>query len=94
MNVTNSRLAIDSSLSVSDDRLVRVGDRVTIEDQDWGSPPAAASARLPDTRHNGVDPSRFYLAVVPASCLPSLVGASVKLTISVNSTSGAVSPCR
>src|ERR671931_393222 len=36
MNVTNSRLAIDSSLSVSDVRLVRVGDAVTIEDQDLG----------------------------------------------------------
>ena len=36
MNVTNSRLAIDSSLSVADARLVRVGDPVVIEDQDLG----------------------------------------------------------
>ena len=45
-------------------------------------------SRTPGT--NGVDPSRFYLAVVPTSNLPSVVGASVKLTISVRSTHGDV----
>ena len=91
MNVTNSRLAIDSSLSVSDVRLVRAGDPVVIEDQDLGVTAhgrVTRVARTPGT--NGVDPSRFYLAVVPGASLPSLVGASVKLTISVKSTNGAV----
>jgi peptidoglycan hydrolase-like protein with peptidoglycan-binding domain len=91
MNVTNSRLAIDSSMSVSDERLVRVGDRVTIEDQDLGITArgrVSSVSRTPGT--NGVDPSRFYLAVVPTSNLPSVVGASVKLTISVRSTHGDV----
>jgi hypothetical protein len=91
MNVTNSRLAIDSSLSVSDVRLVRVGDAVTIEDQDLGITAhgrVSRVARTPGT--NRVDPSRFYLAVVPTTSLPSLVGASVKLTISVKSTHGSV----
>jgi peptidoglycan hydrolase-like protein with peptidoglycan-binding domain len=91
MNVTNSRLAIDSSLSVSDVRLVRVGDPVVIEDQDLGVKArgrVTKVVRTPGT--NGVDPSRFYMAVVPTSNLPSLVGASVKLTISVKSTNGAV----
>ena len=91
MNVTNSRLAIDSSLSVSDVRLVRVGDPVVIEDQDLG---VTANGRVTRVVHtpgtNGVDPSRFYMAVVPTSRLPSLVGASVKLTIAVKSTNGAV----
>jgi hypothetical protein len=91
MNVTNSRLAIDSSLSVSDERLVRVGDPVTIEDQDLGITAhgrVTQVERTPGT--HGVDPSRFYLAVAPTSNLPSLVGASVKLTIAVKSTHGAV----
>ncbi|MEA2321516.1 MAG: hypothetical protein QOD81_1366 [Solirubrobacteraceae bacterium] len=91
MNVTNSRLAIDSSLSVSDAKLVRVGDVVKIEEQDLGVTGrgrVTRVARTPGT--NRIDPNRFYLAVVPTSSLPSLVGASVKLTISVKSTRGAV----
>ena len=91
MNVTNSRLAIDSSLSVSDVRLVRVGDPAVIEDQDLGVKARGRVTRVERTPGtNGVDPSRFYMAVVPTSNLPSLVGASVKLTIAVKSTSGAV----
>jgi len=91
MNVTNSRLAIDSSLSVADVRLVRVGDPVVIEDQDLGVTAHGRVTRVSRTPGtNGVDPSRFYLAVVPTSNLPSLVGASVKLTIAVKSTNGAV----
>jgi hypothetical protein len=91
MNVTNSRLAIDSSLSVSDVRLVRVGDPVVIEDQDLGVRARGRVSRVMRTPGtNGVDPSRFYMAVVPTSNLPSLVGASVKLTIAVKSTNGQV----
>jgi peptidoglycan hydrolase-like protein with peptidoglycan-binding domain len=91
MNVTNSRLAIDSSLSVSDVKLVRVGDPVTVEDPDLGVTAhgrVTRVARTPGT--NGVDPSRFYLAVTPTTSLPSLVGASVKLTIAVKSSHGRV----
>jgi hypothetical protein len=91
MNVTNSRLAIDSSLSVSDVRLVRVGDPVVIEDQDLGVTAHGRVSRVVHTPGtNGVDPSRFYMAVVPTTSLPSLVGASVKLTIAVKSTNGRV----
>jgi hypothetical protein len=93
MNVTNSRLAIDSSLSVSDVRLARVGDPVVIEDQDLG---VTAHGRVTRVVHtpgtNGVDPSRFHMAVVPTPNLRSLVGASVKLTIVVKSTKGSVLP--
>ena len=91
MNVTNSRLAIDSSLSVSDQKLVRSGDRVTIEEQDLGITARGRVSRVATTPGtNGVDPNRFYLSIVPTASLPSLVGASVKLTISVKSTKGSV----
>ena len=91
MNVTNSRLAIDSSLSVSDAKLVHVGDRVTIEEQDLGVRARGRVTRVANTPGtNRVDPNRFYLAVTPNSSLPKLVGASVKLTISVKSTKGRV----
>jgi multidrug efflux pump subunit AcrA (membrane-fusion protein) len=91
MNVTNSRLAIDSSLSVSDQKLVRPGDRVTIEEQDLGITARGRVSRVASTPGtNGVDPNRFYMSIVPNSSLPSLVGASVKLTVSVRSTKGSV----
>jgi hypothetical protein len=45
-------------------------------------------AETPGT--NRVDPSRFYFAVTPSSGARALVGASVKLTIAVKSTKGAV----
>ncbi len=91
MSVTGSRLKIDSSLSVADAKLVQPGDPVIIEEQDLG---VRARGRVdvvassPGT--NRVDPSRFYFSVTPTSGLPSLVGASVKLTIAVRSSEGAV----
>ena len=91
MSVTNSRLAIDSSLTASDARLVHAGDRVTVEDQDLGIKLRGRVGRVADTPGtNGVDPSRFYLEVVPEVGSATLVGASVKLTIAVKSTSGRV----
>jgi hypothetical protein len=91
MNVTSSRLAIDSSLSVSDAKLVHVGDRVVIEDQDLGIKARGVVSQVADTPGtNRVDPSRFYLAITPEPTVRALVGASVKLTIAVKSTSGEV----
>jgi hypothetical protein len=91
MTVTNSRLAIDSSLTVSDAKLVHVGDPVTVEDQDLGIKLRGKVSLVADTPGtNGVDPSRFYLEVVPQAGSASLVGASVKLTVAVKSTKGAV----
>ena len=91
MNVTNSRLAVDSSLSVSDQKLVRAGDPVAIEDPDLGIKTHGTVSQVATTPGtNRVDPSRFYLEVIPAAGPVSLVGSSVKLTIAVKSTKGAV----
>jgi peptidoglycan hydrolase-like protein with peptidoglycan-binding domain len=91
MNVTSSRLAVDSSLSVADAKLVRAGDPVTIEDQDLGVKARGSVSRVATTPGtNRVDPTRFYFSVAPATEVRSLVGVSVKLTIAVKSTSGAV----
>jgi peptidoglycan hydrolase-like protein with peptidoglycan-binding domain len=91
MTVTSSRLVIDSSLSVADAKLVQPGDRVTIEEQELGVRAKGRVADMdttPGTR--GVDPNRFYFSVVPRSPVQALVGASVRLTIAVESTRGAV----
>jgi peptidoglycan hydrolase-like protein with peptidoglycan-binding domain len=91
MSVTSSRLVVDSSLSVSDAKLVRAGDPVTIEDQDLGIKARGQVSQVADTPGtNRVDPSRFYLAVAPGAGVRALVGASVKLTIAVKSTKGSV----
>ena len=91
MNVTSSRLAIDSSLSVSDAKLVHPGDRVLIEDQDLGVKARGVVSQVADTPGtNRVDPNRFYMAVSPEAGVRALVGASVKLTIAVKSTHGQV----
>ena len=91
MTVTSSSLVVDSSLSVSDAKLVQVGDPVTIEEQELGVRAKGRVAELdttPGTRK--VDPNRFYFSVVPTSPVEALVGASVRLTIAVKSTRGAV----
>jgi hypothetical protein len=91
MTVTSSRLIVDSSLGVSDAKLVEVGDRVIVDEQDLGIRARGRVAeidRTPGTRK--VDPSRFYFSVIPSTRARSLVGASVRLTIAVTSTRGAV----
>jgi hypothetical protein len=91
MTVTSSEVVVDSSLAVSDAGLVRSGDLVTIEEQDLGIRAEGRVGevdRTPGTRK--VDPNRFYFSVVPTSPVLALVGASVRLSIAVKSTRGAV----
>jgi hypothetical protein len=91
MTVTNSRLAVDSSLAASDARLVRPGNPVRIEEQELGIKIRGIVTRVADTPGtNRVDPSRFAFQVAPEAGPVSLVGASVKLTIAVKSTHGRV----
>ena len=91
MRLTNSRLAVDSSLDVSDAKLVRPGNRVINEEQDLGIRAGGTVTQVADTPGtNRVDPSRFYFAVAPKVGFPQLVGTSVKLTIAVKSTHGRV----
>jgi len=87
MTVSNSRLAVDSSLSVNDAKLVRPGAPVTIEEPDLGvkaSGVVSVVADRPGTHK--VDPGRIYLEVKPKTAPAQLVGTSVKLTISVKTT--------
>jgi multidrug efflux pump subunit AcrA (membrane-fusion protein) len=92
MTVTNSRLAIDSSLAANDAALVRPGQAVTIEQPDLGIKITGTVTRVADRPGtNGVsDPSRVYLEVTPQNAPPVLVGSSVKLAIAVKTTKGSV----
>ena len=72
MRVTSSRLIIDSSLGVSDAKLVRPGDPVVVDEQDLGVRTRGRVAevdRVPGTRK--VDPNRFYFSVIPATAARS-----------------------
>ena len=91
MTVSNSRLAIDSSLALNDAKLVRRGARVTIEEPDLGVRTTGVVSQVaarPGTHK--VDPARVYLEVAPGAAPAQLVGASVKLTVAVRSTRDAV----
>lgn len=92
MTVSNTRLAIDSSLSPQEQDLVRRGDRVRIEEQDLrisiGGRVTHVADR-PGTNAN-FDPGRTYFEVTPLNAPAALVGASVKLSIAVQSTEGEV----
>jgi peptidoglycan hydrolase-like protein with peptidoglycan-binding domain len=91
MTVSNSRLAIDSSLSLNDARLVRQGAEVTIEEPDLGVRARGTVSQVADRPGtHKVDPTRVYLEVTPDTAPVQLVGASVKLTIAVRSTRGEV----
>ncbi|HZA80797.1 MAG TPA: peptidoglycan-binding domain-containing protein, partial [Actinomycetes bacterium] len=91
MTVTNSRLVIESALTLSDSKLVREGASVGIRAPDIGIDARGTVTRVataPGT--NGVDPQRFFLEVTPDDITATLLGASVVQTISVESTEGEV----
>jgi multidrug efflux pump subunit AcrA (membrane-fusion protein) len=92
MDVTNSNVAIDSSLSASDVRLVRAGNPVVIGEDTLGvSSRGRVTQVATEPGTNRVDPTRFYFSVIPdRGLLGGLIGASVKLTIDVKTTQGKV----
>jgi peptidoglycan hydrolase-like protein with peptidoglycan-binding domain len=91
MTISNSRLAIDSSLSLNDAKLVRVGAQVRIDEPDLGVRTSGAVTQVADRPGtHKVDPARVYLEVAPRTAPAQLLGASVKLTIAVESTRRAV----
>lgn len=91
MTISTAKLAVDSALSLGDATLVRVGFPAKIEESNLSisvSGHVSVVASGPGT--NGVDPQHVYMEVLPDQAPPQLVGASVKVTISVSSTSGKV----
>jgi hypothetical protein len=87
MTVSNSRLAVDASLSLNDAKLVHNGAQVAIEEPDLGVRTTGTVTFVGDRPGtHQVDPGRIYLEVTPKTAPSQLVGTSVKLTISVKST--------
>jgi peptidoglycan hydrolase-like protein with peptidoglycan-binding domain len=91
MTVSNSRLAIDSSVPLNEAKLVRPGARVTVEEPDLGVRTSGVVTEVADRPGtHKVEPSRVYLEVAPGTAPVQLVGASVKLTIAVKTTGDSV----
>ncbi|MEJ7764060.1 MAG: peptidoglycan-binding domain-containing protein [Acidimicrobiales bacterium] len=91
MSVTGSKLTVGGELPADEAKLVKAGAAVAIEETDSGvrvEGSVQEVATTPGT--NGVDPQRFYVAVEPKELPPSLVGATVVLTIVVQSTEAEV----
>ena len=91
MTVTDAVVRIDGGLAVEDVALVKTGMSVQIAEADLGINTKGvlkSLASAPGT--NGVDGFHVYFEVQIDGAPPNLVGASVRVTIPVESTGGAV----
>lgn len=91
ITVTNNQLVIDSSLPLDEAPLVRPGMAVAIDEPDLGIEATGVVARVADTPGtDGVDGFHIYFQVLVDETPATLEGFSLRLTIPVESTGGAV----
>ena len=89
--VTNNQLAIDSSLPLAEAPLVKPGMTVAIDEPDLGLQATGIVSRVANTPGtDGVDSYHIYFEVLVDETTVSLKGFSLRLTIPVESTGGAV----
>jgi len=91
IGITNNQLAIDSSLPLSEAPLVKPGMAVAIDEPALGLQATGTVSRVADTPGtDGVDGYHIYFEVLVDETPVSLDGVSLRLTIPVESTGGAV----
>ena len=89
--VTNNQLAIDSSLPLAESLLVKPGMTVAIDEPDLGLQATGVVSRVANTPGtDGVDGYHIYFEVLVDETPVTLEGFSLRLTIPVESTGGAV----
>ncbi len=91
MTVTDAVVAIDGSLPLDEARLVTRGMRVQIDEPDLGieaSGVVSRGAAGPGT--DGVDGFHVYFEIVVTGASATIVGASVRITVPVETTRGPV----
>ncbi len=91
LTVTNNQLAIDSSLPLDEAALVKPGMTVAIDEPNLGIKAAGVVERvagIPGT--DGADGFHIYFETLVSKTVSSLEGFSLRLTISIESTGGAV----
>ncbi len=91
MSVTDNQLAIDSGLPLDSAPLVKLGMPLAIDEQALGIKATGVVAKLADTPGtNGVDGYHIYFEVRVDPTPTALQGFSLRLTIPIESTDGAV----
>ena len=91
MTVTDVVVTIDSSLPLEEAPLVQEGMEVLIDEPDLGIEETGVVSRVAETPGtDGVDGFHVYLEVLVDGAPPTMVGASVRLTIPIESTEGPV----
>ena len=91
MTVTDVVVAIDSSVPLEEAPLVKLGMKVLIDEPDLGIDESGVVSRVAGTPGtNGVDGFQVYIEVTVDGSPARLVGVSVRLTVPVESTEGAV----
>jgi hypothetical protein len=91
MQVTGSRLAIDTAIALADVQLVEVGDAVVIEETFSDvSTTGKVSFKADRAGTNDVDPQKVYVEILADEDIRELNGLNVKLTIPVETTGGEV----
>jgi peptidoglycan hydrolase-like protein with peptidoglycan-binding domain len=91
MTVTNNQLAVDSSLPLDEAPLLKPGMAVAIDEPDLGIKATGVVARVADTPGTDeVDGYHVYFETLVDETPTSLEGFSLRLTIPVESTGGAV----
>ena len=91
MTVTNATVAVDGGLRLEEASLATAGMTVLIDEPSLGIKATGVVSRVaqsPGT--NGADGFHVYFEVLVDGSPPSLVGASVRLTVPVKSTGGSV----
>jgi Putative peptidoglycan binding domain len=89
--VTNATVAVDGSLRLEEAALAEPGMPVAIDEADLGIEASGVISRVADAPGtNGVDGFHVYFEVVVDGAPASMVGASVRLTVPVESTGGTV----
>ena len=89
--LTNNDLAIDSSLPLAEAQLVKPGMKVAIDEPALGLQATGVVSRLADTPGtDGADGYHVYFEVLVDETRVKLEGVSLRLTIPVQSTGGAV----
>jgi len=91
IKLTDNQLAIDSSLPLAEAPLVKPGMPVAIDEPDLGLQATGVVSRVADTPGtDGVDGYHIYFEVLVDETPVTLEGFSLRLTIPVESTGGAV----
>jgi len=91
ITVTNATVAVDGSLRLEEAPLVKPGMIVALDEAALGIKATGVVSRVAEAPGtNGVDGFHVYFEVLVDASPPSLVGASVRMTVPVESTGGSV----